>query len=188
MPIEKLNPLNSVASIADSVATGLDELFTSDEERERARLLMMKELNQPHILQAVTNLEESKHPSIFVAGWRPALGWLCVILLAYAWIGRDLLHILLGLFQQTQIVEKLPVMDMGELMTLVLALLGLGATRTFEKLKGVARNQWTEHGTRADVAEAAGQPVSAVPLSSDTDFSEREKKKAFRLPEILNTD
>lgn len=187
MPIEKLNPLNSVASIADSVATGLDELFTSDEEREKARLLMMKELNQPHILQAVTNLEEAKHPSIFVAGWRPALGWLCVILLAYAWIGRDLLHILLGLFGQTQIVDDLPTMEMGELMTLVLALLGLGATRTFEKINGVARNQWLERGQkRTPVPTTAEQAAS--PLPPDSDFTEGEKKKAFRMPEILHID
>ena len=187
MPIEKLNPLNSVASIAESVSTGLDELFTSDEERERARLLMMKELNQPHILQAMTNLEEAKHPSLFVAGWRPALGWLCVILLGYAWIGRDLLHIVLGMFQQTQIIEDLPTMDMGELMTLVLALLGLGATRTFEKINGVARNQWIERGKGSAVAPA-GQASVTYPMPSDNDFSESEKRKAFRLPEILHTD
>lgn len=187
MPVENLNPLNSVASIADSVATGLDELFTSDEEREKARLLMMKELNQPHVLQAVTNLEEAKHPSIFVAGWRPALGWLCVILLAYAWIGRDMLYIILGMFEQTAIIEGLPEMDMGELMTLVLALLGLGATRTFEKINGVARNQWIQRGQGATVA-AAGQSAASPPLPSDTDFSDSEKKKAFRLPEILHTD
>ena len=187
MPIEKLNPLDSVASIANSVATGLDELFTSDEERERARLLMMKELNQPHILQAMTNLEEAKHPSLFVAGWRPALGWLCVILLAYAWIGRDLMHLVLGLFNQTTIVKDLPVMDMGELMTLVLALLGLGATRTFEKINGVARNQWVERGKETAVTPIA-EPRVASPIPSDNDFSEREKKKAFSLPEILHTD
>ena len=185
MPIEQLNPLNSVASIADSVATGLDELFTSDEEREHARLLMMKELNQPHILQALTNLEEAKHPSIFVAGWRPALGWLCVILLAYAWVGRDLIYIVLGMLEKKAIIEDLPIMDVGELMTLVLALLGLGATRTYEKLRGVARSQWVDYDRKPT---ATGGETDETPLPSSADFSEREKKKAFSLPAILNTD
>lgn len=134
--------LNPLGSIAESVVGGLDELFTSDEEREKAKLLMMKELNQPHILQAMTNLEEAKHPSIFVAGWRPGLGWLCVMLLAYAWMGKDIIVILLMLFGQGEIVTQLPGVDTGELMTLVLALLGLGATRTFEKINGVARSGW----------------------------------------------
>jgi hypothetical protein len=187
MPIEKMNPLNSVASIADSVATGLDELFTSDEERERARLLMMKELNQPHVLQAVTNLQEAKHPHLFVAGWRPALGWLSVILLAYAWIGRDLLLIALGMFDQNEVIAGLPKMQQGELMTLVLALLGLGATRTYEKLYGKARSQWIDRGKGAGVPHAA-QVSPNVPLPSDNDFSKSEKKKAFKFPDILHTD
>jgi len=45
----------------------------------------------------------------------------------------------LGLFDQTDIFEQLPGIDAGEIMTLVLALLGLGMTRTYEKIKGVSR-------------------------------------------------
>lgn len=140
--------LSPISSIVDSVASGLDSLFTSDEEREAAKLKLMKELNQPHIIQAMTNLEEAKHPSVFVSGWRPALGWLCVLLLSYAWIGRDFIEIILHYFPVCSLGESgikscepisLPLIDVGELMTLVLALLGLGATRTFEKIKGVAR-------------------------------------------------
>ena len=135
-----LGNLNPIGTIVDSVLKGADALFTSDEEREDAKLKMMEELNKPHILQAIANVHEAQHPSMFVAGWRPALGWLCVILLAYAWMGRDLLTIALPYLTHESI--KLPVMDFGELMTLVLALLGLGATRTFERLQGVERNSW----------------------------------------------
>ncbi|MCP3868321.1 MAG: hypothetical protein GY703_09555 [Gammaproteobacteria bacterium] len=132
--------LDPIATITDSVVKGLDELFTSDDERERAKLLMMKELNQPHIIQALTNMEEAKHPSVFVAGWRPALGWLCVLLLAYAWIFRDFIHVGLAMAGHVKILEILPQVESGEMLTLVFALLGLGATRTFEKIKGVARD------------------------------------------------
>lgn len=132
--------LNPIGAVADSVINGLDKLFTSDEEREVAKLKMMSELNKPHIIQALTNLEEAKHPSIFVSGWRPALGWLCVVLLAYAWMGRDILTLTLPFVMED--VPTLPASESGELLTLVLALLGLGATRTYEKMKGVARSSW----------------------------------------------
>ena len=135
-----MNPA-AIGSIASGIMSGLDGLFTSDEERGKAELLMIKELNKPHILQAMTNIEEAKHPSIFVSGWRPGLGWLCVLLLGYAWIGRDFVIIGLGLANKPEIIEQLPLVESGDLMTLVLALLGLGASRTYEKLKGVSRSK-----------------------------------------------
>jgi len=129
----------NVGGVVKGFMDGFDNLFTSDEERAKAELKMTKLLSEPHMIQAMTNLKEAEHPSLFVSGWRPALGWLCVVLLAYAWIGRDFIIIGLGLFDQTDIVEQLPGIDAGEIMTLVLALLGLGMTRTYEKIKGVSR-------------------------------------------------
>jgi len=128
-----------VGGVVKGFMSGFDDLFTSDEERSAAELKMTKLLSEPHMIQAMTNLKEAEHPSIFVSGWRPALGWLCVILLAYAWIGRDFIIIGLGIFNQMDIVKQLPGIDAGEIMTLVLALLGLGMTRTYEKIKGVSR-------------------------------------------------
>ena len=57
---------------------GLDGLFTSDEERAKAELSLNHQLQQPHILQALANIEEAKHPSVFVSGWRPTRSWLAL--------------------------------------------------------------------------------------------------------------
>ncbi|NYZ69123.1 hypothetical protein H0A36_24185 [Endozoicomonas sp. SM1973] len=129
----------NIKGLSDSVMMGLDELFTSDEERLKAQIILNEHFNKPHVLQAMANIEEAKHSSIFVSGWRPALGWLCTGLLAYAWIGRDLLIVLLMSSGQSETINKLPDIDTGELLTLVFALLGLGGVRTWEKIKGVAR-------------------------------------------------
>lgn len=176
-----LNPLDSIASIADSVATGLDELFTSDEERERAKLLMMKELNQPHIMQAMITMEEAKHPSLFVAGWRPALGWLSVLLLAYAWVIRDVMVILLGTYNPNFDIKTLPQVEAGEMMTLVLALLGLGATRTYEKLNNVSRDNWTSRSKKNKAAKKTEeeQETRREKTADENDFSKDELKSAF---------
>jgi len=119
--------------------TGLDGLFTSDEERAKAELALNIQLQKPHILQAMANLEEAKHPSRFVSGWRPALGWLCIFILAWTWIVRDLVIIALMLAELPAVVDKLPVPDTSTVITLLLCLLGLGSARTVEKLQGVAR-------------------------------------------------
>ena len=131
--------LIGAGTIVESIMGGLDSLFTSDEERAAAELKLVALLAQPHMLQAMTNIEEAKHPSVFVSGWRPALGWLCVSCLGYAWIIRDFIVIGLHMSEDTKDIV-LPVIDSSELMTLVLALLGLGGIRMYEKIKGVVRN------------------------------------------------
>ena len=131
--------LNPMAGIAKELMGGLDSLFTSDEERAQAELLLNQQLQQPHILQAMATIEEAKHPSVFVSGWRPALGWLCVLILAWTWIVRDVVIIGLMLVDKTDVVQQLPTVDTSTVITLLLCLLGLGGARTLEKLKGVAR-------------------------------------------------
>ena len=126
-------------AVINGLFKGIDGLFTSDEERAQAKLLMQIELQKPHMMQALTTLEEAKHPNWFIAGWRPALGWLTVVLLAYAWIGRDFIIIGLSLAEKASTIPMLPVVDTGQLLTLVMALLGLGGLRTYEKMNGKAR-------------------------------------------------
>ncbi|WP_422450831.1 3TM-type holin [Endozoicomonas sp. ALB091] len=131
--------LNPMAGIAKALMGGLDGLFTSDEERAKAELSLNHQLQQPHILQALANIEEAKHPSVFVSGWRPALGWLCVFILAWTWIVRDVVIIGLMLVDKSEVVQQLPKQTPARVITLLLCLQGLGGTRTIEKLKGVAR-------------------------------------------------
>jgi len=70
-----------------------------------------------------------------VSGWRPAVGWLCVVALAWAFIGLPVVQAICtfkGMNVVLPDVETLPMME------LVLGMLGLGGLRTFEKVKGVA--------------------------------------------------
>ena len=126
-------------NVVGEVMSGLDALFTSDEERAAAKLAADRALQHPHLLQAIANVESARHPSLFVSGARPALLWLCVFCLGYAWIFRDLVVVVLAAAGNPAIVDALPVIDTADLMTLVLALLGLGGMRTYEGLKGVKR-------------------------------------------------
>ena len=130
-----------VGSLADSVMSGLDGLFTSDDERSAAALKIQTLMAQPHMMQAQANIESAKNTNWFVAGGRPSLLWICAIALLYNWIIKD--FIVIGIVtlsdRATEIVPLLPTIDGNEVTGLVLALLGLGAMRTYEKTKGVNR-------------------------------------------------
>ena len=128
--------LSPFAGLASGVMEGLDDLFTSDEEKAQASLRLQEVLQKPHVLQAMANIEEAKHTSVFVAGWRPAIGWVCAIGLGY----QFLILPFAGLINAFYVLPaELPAIQAAELTTLVMALLGLGGLRTFEKSKGLTR-------------------------------------------------
>jgi hypothetical protein len=96
---------------------------------------------QPHMMQAQANIESAKNTNWFVAGGRPSLMWVCAIALFYNWLIKDLIVIGIVSFNSNaaEIVPLLPSIDGAEVTGLVTALLGLGALRTFEKVKDRAR-------------------------------------------------
>jgi hypothetical protein len=129
--------LNPLGGVIDGIVKGLDTLFTSDEEREAAKLKLLTTLQQPHILQAMTNIEEAKHRSVFVAGWRPAIGWISALGLAYQFLIYPFIGII-NVYLDIP-VDVLPVLQGEQLMTLTLSLLGLGGLRTYEKFQGLTK-------------------------------------------------
>ena len=115
----------------DAIGNTFDKLFTSDEERAQGEAVLLKLRMQPDILNLELNKLEAQHRSLFVAGWRPAVGWVCVTGLAFAFIGNPLM---------TRYIGGPPVdVPLDMILELVLAMLGMGALRTFEKIKGKAK-------------------------------------------------
>jgi hypothetical protein len=90
------------------------------------------------------NKEEAKHPSIFVAGWRPFIGWVCGISLAYNFIAQPMLLWLAWVIPEGADMANAPKLDVGDLMTILLGMLGLGGLRTYEKKIGEARENMKE--------------------------------------------
>jgi hypothetical protein len=94
-----------------------------------------KEIDPEKLIELQTKINEAEatHRSIFVAGWRPFIGWICGIALAYNFIIRDLLVFAMG----SEFVP--PALQMEHLMTVLMGMLGLGAFRTYEKVKNVSK-------------------------------------------------
>ena len=92
--------------------------------------------------QLQINLQEAAHPSIFVSGWRPAIGWVGAIALGCYFIPQYLLAAILWvkISWAAGTLVAFPIGEPHGLLELVLGMLGLGALRAAEKIKGVARN------------------------------------------------
>lgn len=87
--------------------------------------------------QLEVNKIEAAHPSVFVSGWRPAVGWVCVAGMGYNFVLFPLLRFAVVLMVPD--APELPLMDIGELMALLMGMLGLAGYRTYEKRNEVAR-------------------------------------------------
>jgi len=122
--------------------TGLLDKFIEDKDQKNAiaheiATLAEKQAHESQMAQILTNREEAKSRSVFVAGWRPACGWVTVIAFAYHFIISPLT--LFAVAVAGIEIPALPVFDMSALMTVLLGMLGLGGMRSFEKAKGLTK-------------------------------------------------
>lgn len=84
--------------------------------------------------QTDINKEEAKNPSVFVSGWRPAMGWICGAIFCANYIGAPLLAWLSPLLD----IPPPPRLDIGEVLPVLLGMLGLGSMRSVEKIKNAS--------------------------------------------------
>jgi hypothetical protein len=87
--------------------------------------------------QLEINKAEAQHKSIFVAGWRPFIGWTCGVALAWHFVLAPVTMFLCAYIGVA--IPDLPSFDMGSLLTILGGLLGLGSLRTYEKQKGLTK-------------------------------------------------
>lgn len=123
----------------DAIAAGLkvlDKFIPDPEARAKAEADLRSSLQNWDKAQTDVNAVEAASNNVFVAGWRPFIGWVGGSALAWqyvlapfiSWVGFCIGHPL----------PKPPTFD-GSIYELVFALLGIGGMRTFEKIKGVAK-------------------------------------------------
>ena len=86
--------------------------------------------------QLEINKTEAAHRSVFVAGWRPFIGWACGFAMAWSYLVQPFVVFVLA---QTGYLVELPRVELGEMMPVLMGMLGLGGLRSFEKYKGVSR-------------------------------------------------
>ena len=133
-PGKILSGFGDVAVKIRTALTGVDPAV-----KGKIETLLAEFTGKAQLGQLAINEQEAKHPSLFVAGWRPFIGWVCGAALLYHYIVDRLIEwlvILIG-WKVTR-----PEFDLYDLLVVLGGLLGLGGMRWREKVKGVARNTW----------------------------------------------
>lgn len=125
-----------IAAPIDAIGKVIDDVHLSGEEKAAAKIVMERLRQEPAKLQTAINAIEAQHRSVWVAGWRPGAGWVCVTCLAYIWLIRPIFNDLL-----TVAGYPLPPLEVGasDVVLLLGPLLGLGTLRTGEKLGKVTK-------------------------------------------------
>ena len=133
-------------AISDAVEIGLkliDKWFPSQAEKDKAKLELrtmqqngefkwLDTLKESDAGQVQVNVEEAKSESLFKSGWRPYIGWTCGGGLSYQLLIRPIGS---WIAENAWAWKPMPSLEMDTLMTLLFGLLGLGAYRTYEKVK-----------------------------------------------------
>ena len=122
--------------------TGLLDKFIEDKDKKNAIAFELSTMAEKHAqelakAQLEINKTEAKHQSLFVSGWRPAVGWVAVLGMASNFLVIPMANFALAVVNST---ISVPVLDLSEMMPVLLGMLGLGAMRTAEKVKGVQRD------------------------------------------------
>lgn len=149
-----MNPL--ILSGLFSAAQSLIERFFPDPEKKAAaqlELLKMQQTGDLAVLAAETdlaklqvqvNVEEAKHTNLFVAGWRPAVGWTCAAAFAYSYVVLPFAQFLVFTFGTAEMAAQLikaPQLELSEMLPVLFGMLGLGGLRTVEKVRNAEGNR-----------------------------------------------
>ena len=123
-----------IPQIAPILGNVLDRFFPDKEKAAEAQraieTALLENAAQINLAQVEVNKEEAQHRTVFVAGWRPFIGWVCGVALAWHFVGVPVT--LFFIAWSGAEVPELPVFDMNSLMTVLTGMLGLGGLRTFE--------------------------------------------------------
>lgn len=137
-----LDPISAGLDLATAL---IERLWADPAQRDAAKLELLKLQQSGDLAQMTaqagllqgqldTNKAEASSGNMFVAGWRPAIGWVCASALAFQYLVRPLAAAALD---ASHLAVTIPGLD-DNLWQLLMGMLGLGGLRTFEKVKGVA--------------------------------------------------
>lgn len=129
------DPITAVLKLGDTL---IDKFVPDKTEAQKAKVELLRMAHDGELEtmrgQIEINKIEAASDSLFKSGWRPAIGWVCVLALAFNYIGYPVWAWAAASYQ----LPVPPELDIADLLTLLLGMLGLGGMRMHEKINGVA--------------------------------------------------
>lgn len=130
-----------LGKLVDPVSNILDKVIEDKDQKAKLahEIATMAERHAQELAQGQIeiNKAEAQSRNIFIAGWRPFVGWSCGLALFWHFLGLPVTLFITGWIGVEH--PPLPEFDMESLMTVLLGMLGLGGLRTFEKFKGMTK-------------------------------------------------
>ena len=127
--------LLGIGSVIESVGKVAEHFVTTDKEKMALEIEMRKLDQANDMAQLAVNTEEAKSASLFVSGWRPAIGWTCGFGLLYVSVMLPIAEFVAKMYGYA---GTFPEVDTSITMQVLFGMLGLSGMRTYEKAKGVA--------------------------------------------------
>ena len=123
--------------------TGLLDKFIEDKDKKNAIAFELSTMAEKHATelakaQLEVNKTEAAHKNLFVAGWRPAVGWTCCLSMASNFLVIPMANFALALADST---VSIPLIELSTMMPVLMGMLGLGGMRSYEKVKKVQRDK-----------------------------------------------
>ena len=138
-----MSPLNAASPVLAGLFKIADELFTTEEERDAAKLKILELQAAGALAQLEVNKAEAGTGNTYLAGWRPFVGWVCGFAFAWQFVAQPILTSIIlyiaGVTGAKVDLSGIPVIPMVDLMPVLMGMLGLGYLRTEEKKAGVAK-------------------------------------------------
>lgn len=143
---------NPISAILDTGKWAIERIWPdpikqAEEQRKLAELAQSGDLERlkAHVNlmlgQIEINKTEAQHKSVFVAGWRPFIGWVGGIALTYQFVLYPLLLWMWSIYAVKGVIPEgvipPPILDTGALWTILTGMLGIGAMRSYDKRNGV---------------------------------------------------
>ena len=138
-----MDPITLILGLGGKV---IDRLWPDPAQAAAAKLELLKMQQSGELAQLTAdtslaieqikvNAIEAQSPSLLVSGWRPMIGWVCGAACAWNWLGLPIAKLVLALLGEPLEISGA---NLSEMLPVLLGMLGLGALRTTEKIKGVA--------------------------------------------------
>ena len=124
--------ITGLGAVSDLANTVINKIWPDKSAAEQQQLAAAVLIVQG---QLEINKVEAASPSVWTSGWRPFIGWVCGTACAWNWIGISVISSMCEIMRNPVVLQKA---DVSEMMPVLLGLLGLGALRTYEKVKGAS--------------------------------------------------
>jgi hypothetical protein len=169
--------ISAVKDIVGEVIVDKDKRIEINYKLQELEAQAEERLHEELMGQIEVNKVEAASDSMFVAGWRPFIGWTSGVGVAWTFVASPIVE---WISRLNGWMGKMPELDTGQLMALVTAMLGVAGYRTFEKVKGVSTTSMAPtNKTPTATVTTKGDVDAEVQIETNGVKEPKKKKKGF---------